>query len=79
MAVAPQLTEARLVPTAIGVMNAGSVVGGSALPWLAGAITQGAGMWTLLPFAIALALLQLAVWRPIARRIRTYRPAAELT
>jgi fucose permease len=71
MAVAPQLTSARLVPTAIGVMNAGSVVGGSALPWLAGAIAQGAGLWTLLPFAMTLALVQVAIWRPIAHRLRT--------
>ena len=69
MAVAPQLTVARLVPTAMGVMNAGSVVGGAALPWLAGAISQGVGAWTLLPFAAALALLQLAVWRRIDMRI----------
>jgi fucose permease len=71
MAVAPRLTTARLVPTAIGVMNAGSVVGGSALPWLAGAIAQGIGIWTLLPFALTLAFGQWAVWRPIARQIRT--------
>ena len=31
----------RLVPTAIGVMNAGSVIGGAALPWLAGAHRTG--------------------------------------
>jgi fucose permease len=71
MAMAPQLTIARLVPTAIGVMSAGSVVGGSALPWLAGAIAQNTGVWTLLPFTVTLALLQLAVWWPIAHRIRT--------
>ena len=71
MAVAPLLTSARLTPTAIGVMNAGSVVGGAALPWLAGTIAQDAGIWTLLPFTVTLALLQFAVWRPLARRIRT--------
>jgi fucose permease len=70
MAVVPLLTTARLVPSAIGVMNAGSVVGGSALPWLAGAIAQGAGVWTLLPFTLVLALLQFAVWWPMARLIR---------
>ncbi len=70
MAITPQLTQARLVPTAIGVLNAASVIGGSALPWLAGAITQNAGMMVLLPFAIALAIAQLAVWRPIADRLR---------
>jgi fucose permease len=70
MAVAPRLTQARLVPTAIGVMNAGSVVGGAALPWLAGAITQNAGIRMLLPFAMTLAVLQFAMWRPLANRIR---------
>ncbi|MGN9911748.1 hypothetical protein ACTMTJ_29840 [Phytohabitans sp. LJ34] len=71
MAVVPLLTTARLVPSAIGVMNAGSVVGGSALPWLAGASAQGAGVWTLLPFTLVLALLQLAVWWPMARLIKS--------
>jgi fucose permease len=70
MAVAPQLTRARLVPSAIGVMNAASVVGGSALPWLVGAIAQNTGIWILLPFTLALAALQFAVWRPLAIRIR---------
>jgi fucose permease len=70
MAIVPQLTEDRLGPTAIGVMNAGSVVGGSAFPWLAGVITQGAGIWMLLPFTVTLGVLQLAAWRPVARRIR---------
>ena len=46
-------------------MNAASVVGGSALPWLAGTITQNTRMWALLPFAVALALAQYVVWRPI--------------
>jgi len=62
MAMVPNVTPARLVPTAIGVMNAGSVVGGSALPWLAGVIGQGAGAWTLLPFSLALALATMAIW-----------------
>ncbi len=69
MAIAPRLTQARLVPTAIGVMNAASVIGGSALPWLAGTIAQNAGMQVLLPFAVALAMAQFAVWRPITGRL----------
>ena len=69
MAIAPRLTQARLVPTAIGVMNAASVIGGSALPWLAGTIAQSAGMQALLPFAVALAMAQFAVWRPITGRL----------
>jgi fucose permease len=70
MAIAPRLTPARLVPAGIGVMNAASVIGGSALPWLAGTLGQNAGMTALLPFAVTLALAQFAVWRPIAARLR---------
>jgi fucose permease len=71
MALAPRMTTTRLVPSAIGIMNAGSVVGGSALPWLAGAIAEGAGMWTLLPFTLVLGLLQHVIWWPMARRVGT--------
>jgi len=69
MAIVPQLTRPRLVPTAIGVMNGGAVIGGSALPWLVGTLAQSAGMWVLLPFVLALSLAQFAVWRPIAARL----------
>jgi fucose permease len=71
MAMVPQLAEGRLAATAIGVMNAGSTIGGAALPWLAGVIAQGTGMWTLLPFTVTLGVLQFAAWRPLAHRIRT--------
>jgi fucose permease len=70
MAIAPRLAEPRLVPSAIGVMDAGSVVGGAALPWLAGVITQSAGIRMLLPYALTLAAALFAVWWPLARRIR---------
>ncbi|WP_449064977.1 MFS transporter [Planomonospora algeriensis] len=69
MVVVPRLTTPRLVPTAIGVMNGVSVIGGSALPWLAGAVAQGVGVWTLMPFALTLALLQLVVWRLLVTRM----------
>jgi fucose permease len=70
MALAPQMVGARLQSTAIGIMNAASTIGASALPWLAGAIGQSAGVWTLLPYAMALAALQFVVWRPLATWIR---------
>jgi fucose permease len=70
MSIAPRLAQPRLVPTAIGVMNAASLIGGSALPWVAGAIAQSTGIWTILPYALTLGLLQFAVWWPLARRIR---------
>jgi fucose permease len=70
MALVPRLAPARLAATAIGVMNAAAVVGGSALPWLAGALAQGGGIGVLLPFTVMLALAQFAGWRPLAGRIR---------
>ena len=70
MAIAPQLTTPELAPTAIGVLNAGSTIGGAALPWVAGAIAQATGIWTLMPYTVALAVVQIAVWRPLAARIR---------
>lgn len=69
MAVAPRLTVARLVPTAIGLINGVSVIGGAVFPWLAGAIAQGIGPWTLPPFAVALALLQLVIWWLVTTRM----------
>jgi fucose permease len=68
MAVVPDLVEPRLVPTAIGVMNGVSVVGGSGLPWLAGWLAQHVGIWTLMPFALILSLVQLAIWRLMLAR-----------
>jgi len=76
MALAPRLTTARLVPTSIGIMNAGSVVGGSLLPWLAGAVAERAGVWTLFPFTLILALLQLLIWWPMARRVAAHHEFA---
>ena len=69
MASVPRLTRARLVPTAMGVLNAASVIGGAVLPWLVGTIAQSEGMRVLLPFVLVLGLGQFAVWRPIAKRL----------
>lgn len=68
MAVVPRLVPARLAPTAIGVMNAGSSVGGALVPWLAG-VLAGIDIGMLLPFALGLGLLQVAVWWATARHL----------
>ena len=77
MAIVPQLTQERLGPAAIGVLNAGAIVGGSAFPWLVGVISQATGIWALLPFTLTLGALQFVAWQPLARRIRTPRAANE--
>jgi fucose permease len=76
MALAPDLAPERLVPTAIGVMNAGSVVGGAVMPWLAGLFAQRVGVWTLMPYLVALAFLQLLAWWPTSALIRARRAKA---
>jgi fucose permease len=62
MAVAPSLATDELAPTTIGLLNGVSVLGGSLLPFLAGALADWAGLWTLPPYALALAVVQLAIW-----------------
>ncbi len=69
MALSPRLTEKRLVPTAIGAMNGASVIGGSLFSWMSGAVAQGAGVWTLMPFALALALLLLVLWQRLVANL----------
>jgi fucose permease len=66
MGAAPTFAPPHLVPSAIGVMNAGSVVGGSVLPWLSGTLAQGIGIWTLLPYVLLLTATQLAIWARMA-------------
>ena len=43
---------------------------GEVLMVLAGTIGQSAGVWTLVPYTLALAALQFVVWRPLALWIR---------
>jgi hypothetical protein len=61
-------------------MNGASVIGGSFFSWVSGAIAQGAGVWTLMPFVLVLAVLLLGLWqRLVANVIVTdAQPAAEL-
>jgi fucose permease len=69
IAVVPRLTAAHRMPDAIGLMNALSVIGGSALPWLAGTLAQTVGLGTLLPYTVLLAAAQAFVWRAVGRRM----------
>jgi fucose permease len=76
MAITPRLAEARIVPTAIGIINGVSVIGGSVLPWLAGTLSQSAGTSTLLPFCAVLAGLLLLLWWRLSGHVRPVREVA---
>lgn len=70
VAVMPRLTPARLVPSTIGFLVGMSVVGGAVFPYVAGALAQGIGIGSLMPYLLLLALLQAGGWWLIARRMR---------
>jgi fucose permease len=70
VAVMPRLTSARLVPSAIGFLVGMSVVGGAVFPYVAGALAQGIGIGSLMPYLLLLSLLQAAGWWLIVQRMR---------
>jgi fucose permease len=74
IAVTPRLLPGRLVATAIGLLVGASVIGGAFFPWLAGALAQGLGLRSLLPYLLVLAMLQTVGWWSIARRLRDEVP-----
>lgn len=74
MAIAPALAPGDLAPTAIGLLNGVSVLGGALFPFLAGAIADRSGLWTLAPFALALAVAELLIWWPTVRHMTTAAP-----
>lgn len=76
IAVIPQLVPARIVPSAVGFLVGSSVVGGALFPWLAGALAQAAGLWTLLPYTLALTALMCVNWWAITHHRREPRPAS---
>lgn len=75
VAVMPRLAPARLVPSAIGFLVGMSVVGGAIFPYVAGALAQGIGIGSLMPYMVLLALLLFGCWALIARRLRSAAPA----
>jgi len=69
VAVQPRLVPSQLVPTTVGLLVGASVVGGAGLPWLAGALAQGLGLGSLLPYTLVMSAILLGGWWAIARRI----------
>lgn len=69
VALMPRLVPERLVPSAIGLLIGVSISGLSFLPWLAGALAQLQGTWTLMPYLLVLVLILLAFWISLARPV----------
>jgi fucose permease len=71
VAVMPRLAPTRVVPSAIGFLVGMSVVGGAVFPYVAGALAQGVGLGSLMPYLLVLTVLQTGGWWLIDRRMRT--------
>jgi fucose permease len=69
VAVQPRLIRSTLVPTTVGLLVGASVIGGSSFPWLAGALAQGLGLGSLLPYTLVLSVILAGGWWLIARRM----------
>jgi fucose permease len=73
VALMPRLTSAELLPVAIGVINGAAILGAAVFPWLAGFAAQHVGVSTLMPFALVLAGLQIAIWQRLTYRLGASR------
>ena len=62
VALTPKLVPARIAPSAIGFLVSISIIGLALFPWIAGILAQHVGIWSLLPYNIALTVVSIALW-----------------
>ncbi len=62
VALTPKLVPARIAPSAIGFIVSISIIGLAVFPWLAGILSQHVGIWSLLPYNIALTVVSIGLW-----------------
>lgn len=68
VAMVPKLVPSRLGPSAIGMLVSVSIIGLALFPWAAGILAQWRGIWTLLPYTLALTLMMIGLWYYLAGR-----------
>jgi len=62
------LVSARVLPSAIGFMASFGSMGAAFMPAAVGALSERLGLWVLMPYAIALAVVLLALWWGLQRQ-----------
>ncbi len=67
VSIAPKLVPARLAPSTIGLLVSVSIIGLAVFPWLAGILAQFIGIWTLLPYTLALTIIMVGLWQYLTR------------
>jgi len=69
IALMSETLKTRILSSAIGFLASLGSMGGALLPWIAGNLAQHFGLWTLLPYVIALTAIMLVFWVIIQRTI----------
>jgi fucose permease len=69
IALMSETLQSRILSSAIGFLASLGSMGGALLPWIAGNLAQHVGLWTLLPYVIALTAIMLILWVTIQRTI----------
>ena len=67
IALMPKLVPTRIAASAIGFVIGVSIIGLALFPWVAGILAQQVGIWSLLPYSIALAIVMFGLWRSLWR------------
>ena len=67
VALVPDIVPSRMVSSAIGFLVGLSILGVALFPWIAGALAQYTGIWSLLPYSVGLTVIMLALWWTIRR------------
>ena len=68
VALVPDIVPSRMVSSAIGFLVGLSILGVALFPWIAGALAQYTGIWSLLPYSVGLTVIMLALWWTVRRR-----------
>jgi fucose permease len=61
--------SSRILPGAIGLLASLGSVGAAVLPWLAGMLAEHIGLWSLMPYVIALAAIMTCLWQILNRPV----------
>jgi fucose permease len=69
IALMSETLKSRILASAIGFLASLGSMGGALLPWIAGNLAQHFGLWTLLPYVMALTAIMLILWITIQRSI----------
>jgi fucose permease len=76
IALLPGLVPARLVPSAVGFLASLGSAGAALFPWLAGNLADAVGLWSLMPYVVALLIVLSGTWIALGMSTRDVKTEA---